>query len=383
MKILTTFLSLILAWQSLAQVNYVADGFDDNHNNWLLGKQAEYSFAIEEGHMVIHAYTVAVHTFQNTGLKKEDSFGIHSRMIFFNGSSEGWMGVRFGMSEDAKKYMTFCYNNAQGFLVSVSNGKKYEVLRQSKSTVVKPYDYNTLTVLKNGDNYKFLINDKQIFQDQIKTFFGPNAGLYANQNMSIKVDEFQVFDPKKGKQRIIPTQAAMAKSSEEEVKSLILSTESMPADFRDYYNSFTKFAFPYDYSTVIGQARKISHLPFVQKNFYQYELSTHRNHNEYSLALLSICQNGYTFLMATEYDVDSQHILKISVVAFDKNGTRLGTKPVGSTVEQNGKYFQTLHFRVSQTGSAITFAVEETYYNGNVNKQLVSFNGDLCNLNSY
>lgn len=87
--------------------------------------------------------------------------------------------------------------------------------------------------------------------------------------------------------------------------------------------------------------------------------------------------------MASEYDVDNQHILKLYVVAFDQKGVKLGTKAVGSTVEQNGKYYQTLHFRASRAGSAIVFNVEETYFNGNVNKQLVSFNGDLCNLNSY
>ena len=366
-----------------AKMTYLAEGFDDNKNNWIQEKTNDYSFAIEEGHMVIHAYTTAVHAVQNVNLQKEDAFGLHSRMIFFNGTSEGWMGLRFGMSDDAKKYITFCYNNAQGFLVSVNNGKKYEVLRQSKSTVVKPYDYNTLTVLKTQDNYKFLINDKQVFSDDIKSFFGPKISLYISDNMSARVDEVQVFDPKKGKQRIIPTQATMAKTTDQDLNEIILSESSLPEDFKQFVDSFEKFALPYDYSTVIPQARRVTQLPFVQKNFFEYEISTIRNHQEYSVALLSVCQNGYTFLMASEYDVNSQHILKLYVVAFDRKGVKLGTKAVGSTVEQNGKYYQTLHFRASRSGSAILFNVEETYFNGNINKQLVSFNGDLCNLNSY
>jgi hypothetical protein len=245
------------------------------------------------------------------------------------------------------------------------------VLRQSKSTVVKPYDYNTLTVIKSENSYKFLINDKQVFSDDIKPFYGPEISLFVSSNMSVRVDEVQVFDPKKGKQRIVPTQAAMAKTTDQELNDIILSESSLPEDFKQFYDSFEKFALPYDYSTVIPQARRVSQLPFVQKNFYEYEVSTVRNHQEYSVALLSICQNGYTFLMASEYDID------------DRKGIKLGTKAVGSTVEQNGKYYQTLHFRASRSGSAIVFNVEETYFNGNVNKQLVSFNGDLCNLNSY
>ncbi len=363
------------------KLSYLAEGFEDNKNNWTEETTKDYSFKVEDGHMVIHAYTTAVHAFNNVGATKDDSFGIHARMIFFNGSSEGWMGVRFGMSEDAKRYITFCYNNAQGFLVSMNNGKKYEVLRESKSTVVKPYDYNTLTVTKSETGYKFLINDKQVFQDDIKSFFGPLVGLYASQNMSIRVDEVQVFDPHKGKQKIVASQATMAKATEQDVKKIIL-TEALPPEFQQFYDNFEKYAFPYDFSTVINRGKMINDLPFVQKNFYEYDLSTTKDHNVWAIAILSVCQNGYTFLVGNQYTIGIQKIFRFSVEAFDNKGNKLGSKTIGSIVEENNKYYQTLHFRVQQKGAAITFDVEETYFNGNVNKSLVSFNGDLCNLNS-
>ncbi|MCE2998012.1 MAG: hypothetical protein ACK5RG_01285 [Cyclobacteriaceae bacterium] len=361
---------------------YLADGFDDNRNKWFEEVTAAYGFKIQDGHLVIDANTTSVHTFQNVGISKDDDFGMHARMIFFNGTSEGWMGVRFGMSEDAKKYLTFSYNNAQGFLITAHFGKKYEVLRQSKSTVIKPYDYNTLTVIKRAGEYQFLINDKQVYRDAIKPFFGPMIALYVSENMSLRVDEVQVFDPKKGKQRIVASQATMAKVEEKDVKDIIL-TEELPPDFQQFYNQFEKFAFPYDYSTVINQAKDVSQLPFVQKNYYQYELSTTRDHYTFALAILSVCQNGYTFLMGHKYTTGIQRVFRISIEAFDKKGNKLGSKNVGSTSEENGRYYQTLHFRVSQKAASVNFDVEETYFNGNVNKRLVSFNGDLCNLNSY
>lgn len=364
-------------------IQYLAEGFDDNKNNWIQDKNKDYSFSIEDGHLVIHAYTTSVHAIQNVNLEKESSFGMHSRMIFFNGTSEGWMGIRFGMSDDAKKYITFCYNNAQGFLVSTSNGKKYQVLRQSKSTVVKPYDYNTLTVVKTEDNYKFLINDKQVFQDEIKNFYGPKISLYTSNNMSIRVDEVQIFDPKKGKQKIIATQAVMAKTTEQDISTIISRESNMPADFKEFYEQFGKYGFPYDLSTVINQGKKINSLPFVQKNFYQYDLSTTRNHNVWALSILSVCQSGYTFLVSNQYTINSQDITKFEIVAFDNNGKQLGRKDIGFIVAESGRLVQTLHFRVSQSGSAIMFNVEETYSNGNVNKKLVSYNGELCNLNAY
>lgn len=379
------FVIVISFVASLAQsqsIQYLADGFDDNRNKWEEEVTAAYSFKIQEGHLVIDANTASVHTFQNVGITKEDDFGLHARMIFFNGTSEGWMGIRFGMSEDAKKYLTFSYNNAQGFLITANFGKKYEVLRQSKSTVIKPYDYNTLTVIKRSGEYQFLINDKQVFRDAIKPFFGPMIALYVSENMSLRVDEVQVFDPKKGKQRIIASQATMAKVEEQDVKSIIL-TEELPPDFQQFYDHFQKFAFPYDYSTVINQAKDVSQLPFVQQNFYQYDLSTTRDHHVWAIAILSVCQNGYTFLVGNQYTTGIQRVFRISIEAFDKKGNKLGSKTVGSTVEENDKYYQTLHFRVSQKSASVNFDVEETYFNGNVRKNLVSFNGDLCNLNSY
>lgn len=364
-------------------ISYLAEGFDDNKNNWTQEKNNDYSFAIEEGHLVIHAYTTAVHAVQNVNLEKDNSFGMHSRMIFFNGTSEGWMGIRFGMSDDTKKYITFCYNNAQGFLVSINNGKKYEVLRQSKSAVVKPYDYNTLTVVKSEDSYKFLINDKQVFQDEIKNFYGPKISLYTSDNMSIRVDEVQIFDPKKGKQKIIATQAVMAKTTEQDIDAIISRESTLPADFKEFYQQFGKYGFPYDLSTVVQQGKMINNLPFVQKNFYEYDLSTTRNHNVWALSILSACQAGYTFLVSNQYSINAQDITKFEIVAFDNSGKSLGRKDIGFIVAESGRLVQTLHFRVSKTGSAIIFNVEETYSNGNVNKKLVSFNGELCNLNSY
>ena len=270
------FISLIfvVSVANSQSIHYLADGFDYNRNKWFEEVTAAYGFKIQEGHLVIDANTTSVHTFQNVGITKDDDFGMHARMIFFNGTSEGWMGVRFGMSEDATKYITFSYNNAQGFLITSHFGKKSEVLRQSKSTLIKPYDYNTLTVIKRSGEYQFLINDKQVFRDAIKPFFGPMIALYVSQNMSLRVDEVQVFDPKKGKQRIVASQATMAKVEEQDVKNIIL-TEELPPDFQQFYNQFEKFAFPYDYSTVINQARDVSQLPFVQQNYYQYEAQHH------------------------------------------------------------------------------------------------------------
>lgn len=386
MKTLSLLLVLSLTLPAAAQqkVTYLADGFDDNRNQWTEANTAEYRFQITEGHLAIDANTVSVHTFQNIHAAAEESYAVHTRMIFLNGTSEGWMGIRFNMSDDATRYLTFSYNNAQGFLVSNHNGKKHEVLRESKSVVIKPYDYNTLTVVKKEKSYQFLINDKQVFQDDIKSFYGSLAGVYVSQNMSVKVDEFQVYDLRRGRQKIVSSQVTMTKATDTDVKKMIEQQTSMSDDFRGFYEAFFKAAFPYEYSTVIRYSKNINHVPFVQKTFFEYDLSSMRYHNVHAMTILSACQGGYTFLVAEEYGpTPIQDVTKFVIVAYDNQGKLLGRKDIGWNVLENGKYYQTLDFRVTQTGSAIVFDVKETYFNGNINKRLVSFNGEICNLNSY
>ena len=383
-SVLLLFFALRSVALAQSKVNLIADGFDDNRNNWDLYDTKDYRFQIADGHLAIDAYSVAVHAFQNINATKEDSYAIHTRMIFLNGTSEGWMGIRFNMSEDATRYLTFSFNNAQGFLVSNHAGKKHEVLRESKSVVIKPYDYNTLTVVKKENKYQFLINDKQVYQDELKSFYGSQAGIYVSNNMSVKTDEFQVYDLRRGKQKIISSQVAMAKASDTDIKQIIEQQSTMSEDFRGFYQSFFKAAFPYEYSTVVQYAKNINNVPFVRKTFFEHDLSSMRYHNVNALTILSACQGGYTFLVAEEYSHDThQDVIKFVIVAYDNQGNQLGRKDVGSIVTENGKYYQTLDFRVSQSGSAIMFNVQETYFNGNVNKKLVSFNGDICNLNSY
>lgn len=386
MRIPTLLFTAFLALTASAQqgVRFLAEGFDDNRNGWTETATDAYRFRITEGHLAIDAYTAPVHTYQNIQSAADDTYAIHARMIFLSGTSEGWMGLRFNMSDDATRYLTFSYNNAQGFLVSINTGKKYEVLRESRSVVVKPYDYNTLTVVKKGKSYQFLINEKQVFQDEIKAFYGSMAGIYVSPNMTVKVDEFQVYDLRRGRQKIVSSQVTMATASDDDVKKLIGQQSAMSDDFKGFYQAFFKAAFPYEYSTVIQYAKDISNVPFVRKTFYEYDLSSMRYHNVHGMTILSACQGGYTFLIAEQYGpTPIQDVVKFVIVAYDNQGNLLGRKDVGSEVKENGKYYQTLDFRVTQSGSAIMFNVKETYFNGHVNQRLVSFNGDICNLNSY
>jgi hypothetical protein len=323
----------------------------------------------------------AIHTYKDVGLKEDTDFAIYTRMIFLDGSHSEYMGLRFMMSPDAEKYCSFMLSNDRGFLIATYNGKKREVLRESKSTVVRGADYNTLTVIKTGSTFKFLINDKQVHEAKIKSYYGPMVALFVNANMKIQVDEVQVYDPPKGKVKTIPsTLAKLTPTGNDAVDVMKSINTTMPADFKQFYDSFEKFAFPYDFSTVIDRAHDITPLPFVQRKYFAYELSQTSGHTVSAVAHLATCQNGYAFLIATQYTINNQQVTRFNVEAFDKVGNTLGSKEVGSFVKEREGYFQTLDFKITRDGNSIFIDATERLYNGNRKRNAVSFNAELCNL---
>ncbi|MEJ0057490.1 MAG: hypothetical protein WDN75_18685 [Bacteroidota bacterium] len=112
-------------------------------------------------------------------------------------------------------------------------------------------------MIRTGSTFKFLINDKQVHEAKIKSYFGPNVALITNSNMKIQVDEIQVYDPVRGKAKTIPSM--LTQSGPSDVSTMLQKMEAeRPADYQQFYDSFEKFAFPYDYSTVIDRARDIT-----------------------------------------------------------------------------------------------------------------------------
>jgi hypothetical protein len=382
MKIYLFSFLLFLVLKSSGQGNQAAfvETFDNNDNAWpfIDAASGTNSLTISNGHLIMNAND-AIQTYKDVGLQVEGDFAIYARMIFLEGTHSEYMGIRFMMSPDAEKYCSFVYSNDRGFLIATDNGKKRVIIRESKSSVIRGTDYNTLTVIRKAGICKFLINDKQVHEEKIKSYFGPMVSVMTNSNMKIQVDEIQVYDPVKGKAKTIPS--TLVQSGPGDVSTMLAKMDNeKPADYKQFYDSFEKFAFPYDYSTVIDRAHDITPLPFVQKKYFAYELNQISNHTVSAIAHLAICPNGDAFLIATKYTINNQVVTRFDVETFDKSGNSLATKEVGSFVMEPKGYFKTLDFKITRDGNAIFIDATEIFYNKSRKKNAVSFNTELCNL---
>jgi hypothetical protein len=369
--------------QAKGQELYMVESFDNNDKGWpFIGVGDGYNISIEKGHLVMDGNRTAIHTYKKTGLTEDSSVAIYVRLIFLTGDHLGWMGIRFGMSEQADKYCSFVLNNDKGFLIGVSNGKKYETVRQGKSLLVKSYDYNTLTVIKNGLNYKFLINDKQVHEAKIKNFFGPMVGLVTNMNMKMQVDELEMYDPKSGRM-IISSNSELSSvqlsTGGGSLEDLLIKKDAAPEDFQEFLSNFGQLPSPYYFSPETGQGTDVSHLSFTQKNFYKYVAANVRGKTMYALGKLSECGQGYALLMMNRYFINNQDVSRFVVVAFNSKGEITGEKEVGSMVKEGGDIFNVIDFKAYRDGAVVNIEATQTYHNGNKQKSSVRFNTSLCN----
>ncbi len=375
MKLINSLaISLLTIFSATGQIQPFVEDFTNNQHQWpFLGVGENYSISIEEGHLVMNAYGSAIHTFKSFDLHEDDEVVYHANMIFLKGDHTGWMGIRFNMNAEADRYCTFTYNNDKGFLISERVGKKYEVIRQSVSQVVKPYDYNSLTVIKKGSTYKFLINDKQVHEAKIKSFHGPLFGVMANQNLLMKTDEVQLYDPKQGRQEIVQASNSMFDSG------LGNSRKSYSTDFQNFLDQFPRVAFPYYFSPQNAQGVDVSSIPLVQESFYQYVTASVRNNQMWAMCQLSECGDGIALLMMNRYQINSQDISRFFVAVFDSNGKLIQEREIGSMVKEHGDFFKVIDFKVYKDAKVMNIEATETFHNGNKNKSSVRYNTALCN----
>lgn len=371
---------LLCSFSALAQEPYLAESFSNNEQQWpFLGQGDGYSISIENGHLVLNGNTTAIQTFRKVTVSAEMDFAIYARMIFLNGDHTGWMGVRFMMNETADKYCTFSINNDKGFLISERNGKKYEVIRQSVSQVVLPDDYNTLTVVKKGSTYKFLINDKQVHEVKIKSFYGSYIGLMTNSNMAMQVDEVQVYDPVAGRKRINNSDHISGISTSLPQKQISSTLQNASPEFEEFLTKFPSLAFPYYFHPENAQGVDISHLPFAQHTFYQYAVSNVRNRQVWAMGKLSECGEGLALLVMNRYQINDQDVSKFVVAIFDSNGVLKQEKDIGMMVKEFGEFFKVIEFKAYRDANAMNIEATEIFHNGNKLRNSVRYNTHLCN----
>lgn len=372
--LLSTFLAGELSAQSRVKFPF-AEKFDAVQAAWNI--KTGQSARVEKGHLVISPPAAQALTFMvDPDINTDSDVAVHARMIFTDGLQSAYAGIRF--ISNGRSYGTFAINNQRSFLITTFN-REEEQLRLSVSQVIRPFDYNTLTVIKTGSNFRFLINDKQVFETKIKGLEGTQAGITVDKGLAVATDEFQIYDPKKGREKLLPGDIHAANIDATAGLEDLLGVPGRPEEYENFFKSFISYQLPLELGQLVDKAVDVSRLPFTRKTFFAFDGDRLRYHNILALALLAVCPDTDAYLVASMYGIQEQDIIRYSVEFLDKKGNKLESKDIGSRVVQSGSLWKTVDFDISLNGQSVFIDATESFQNGNKTKNSVAFHRGNCN----
>ena len=372
--LLTGWLTTGLQAQSRVKFPFI-EPFDAAQAVWNM--KANQSVRVEKGHLIVSPPAMQSLTFMvDPDITADRDVAIHARMIFTDGLQSAYAGIRFLCN--GRTYADFLINNQRSFVISTFD-RKDEQLRASVSQVIKPFDYNTLTVVKTGNNFRFLINDKQVFETKIKGLEGSQAGFTVAKGLAVAVDEFQIHDPKKGREKLPPGDLNGEATDATAGLNDLLQVTDRPEDYGTFFKTFTSYQLPLELGQLVDKAVDVSRLPFTRKTFFAFDGDRLRYHNILALALLAVCPDTDALLVASMYGLQEQDIIRYSVEFFDKKGNKLDSKEIGSRVVQSGSLWKTVDFDITQNGQSVFIDATESFQNGNKTKNSVAFHRGNCN----
>ena len=139
-----------------------SDDFDDNRSKWASGyKEGVYNQRIEEG----------VFKFDNPGTKTYSKWNdrifldddkdwvLETSFKFVRANSGYALALVWGRKKDAGNRYRFGIGRMGKFVIDYYDGSKWgNIAKWTSHSVVKPYQFNHLKIVKNKKKYKFYIN---------------------------------------------------------------------------------------------------------------------------------------------------------------------------------------------------------------------------------
>jgi len=183
----------------------LSDSFEDNHNNWRVSKEetewATTSQVIENGvyHWEMKAKR-AMDIWSTINVASDEVFSLSVRTKVDPNMIYGSYGLVFHY-QDKDNFYIFKLDGEGRYIVQVQvNGKWKDILAWRQASAIKTDGENTLTVVAQGDQYAFYINEQFVGQAKDTAFTGGQTGLilYVNDSgeaVSVDFDDFVMRVP--------------------------------------------------------------------------------------------------------------------------------------------------------------------------------------------
>lgn len=162
--------------------------FLNNTNGWPLGNNANSRTAIENGNFVFQSKseTNAFFLTKTVLIDTEKDFEIEASIKISQGDRPAM--IQWGGNDGSDLYF-FGFNRDSSILAG--NWQEGLVLGQ-ESSLIRPNEYNTLTIRKIGGFYHIYLNGEYLEIFQFEEFFGNKIAFYVGQQTTMEVDYLRI-----------------------------------------------------------------------------------------------------------------------------------------------------------------------------------------------
>jgi hypothetical protein len=179
--LLSILYSSILSFRAQAQEKIIfSEDFSNNSRNWSVIKDSNALWKIENGKYYRENFKkLSYATFKPVDINIENNFSISLTTTHLSGVSNYGYGLVFG-ARDKKNRFEFVINASGQFVVyKTTEGVYSDLVKWTASSAIKKNNNedNALMIKKQGNDWKFYINDQFVGAVPAEPFFGYGFGL--------------------------------------------------------------------------------------------------------------------------------------------------------------------------------------------------------------
>ncbi len=171
------------------------ENFDDNSNNWFVGKTKDQKVEIKKGFYYIENLNEEKTTLPFIKLEDldEQNFTIEIRLRHLSGSEDYNFGIRYG--ENDYYAMDYYITASRQFKVKEYYNNAFHTKKDwtESDAINKTKKFNVLRVERNASVQKFFINDELVYTCFEKIYFGDKIGVIVSSNIKVEVDYIKLW----------------------------------------------------------------------------------------------------------------------------------------------------------------------------------------------
>jgi OOP family OmpA-OmpF porin len=176
------------------------DDFSEDKGTFTNASKSEYQSRVENGHFLIKVIAKSAYWFTNYADidPQEENFSYEASIEQKKGAKSTYYGLVFGLYGDKSDYVCF-FVNGQGyfFITHYYGGKYHNIVDKTFSSMITSKGPQVLKITREFNVCSYYINNRMIYQDASRSYYGSGYGIQIEKNGEYWVDDVVMSKSKK------------------------------------------------------------------------------------------------------------------------------------------------------------------------------------------